>query len=134
MIKDNGLDIHLSNDMIGQIKRRGHAISGTEIKNTVIKWQGLINEGERELAEVLRDHEIEEAARIITMQAKIDKLNHKEFWGMNAERLGEIVRMYKENIGDRIVRLGELAALALKERVGGVIVFPPGTGGRPKHS
>lgn len=132
MVTDNGVDIHISNDMLEQMRKRGHGTSGSAITASVMKWQGMINNGERELSETLTAGEIEEAVGIIARQAKADRLTHKEFWGMNAERLAAIVAMHEESLGERMVRLGELAAMAIKERVGGVIVFPPGTGGRPR--
>lgn len=133
MNADNGMNIHLSNEMVEAIRKRGHSTSANEIQKTVCRWQGFLNEGARELDRIFTRQELEEITRIIITQAKEDRLTHKEFWDMNAERLGETVRMYKEELGEKMVRLGELAAIALKERVGGVIVFPPGTGGRPRN-
>lgn len=133
MITDNGLNIHISDDMLEKMQKRGHRTSGSAIKATVIKWQGMINNGERELALAFTPDEIELAVRMIARQAKADRLTHKEFWGMSAERLAAIVGMHDESLGERMVRLDELAAMAIKERVGGVIVFSPGTGGRPRR-
>lgn len=133
MITDNGLNIHISDYMLEEMRKRGQGTSGSAIKATVIKWQGMINHGELELAEALTPDEIQMAVRMIARQAKADRLTHKEFWGMSAERLAAIVEMHDESLGERMVRLGELAAMAIKERVGGVIVFPPGTGGRPRR-
>lgn len=133
MITDNGLNIHISDYMLEEMRKRGHGTSGSAIKATVVKWQGMINNGELELAEALTPDEIQLAVRMIARQAKADRLTHKELWGMSAERLAAIVEMHDESLGERMVRLGELAAIALKERVGGVIVFPPGTGGRPRR-
>lgn len=133
MITDNGLNIHITDNMLEEMRKRGHGTSGSAIKATVIKWQGIINNGERELTEAYTPDEIELAVRMIARQAKADRLTHKELWGMSAERLAAIVGMHDESLGERMVRLGELAAMAIKERVSGVIVFPPGTGGRPRQ-
>ena len=105
----------------------------TADKESAIKWQRLLNTGERELAQTFRAQELEEVVEIIVQQAKADRLNYRDFWGLSIGRLGEIVRMYKENLAEKMVRLGELAGIALKERVGGVIAFTPGAGGRPKR-
>lgn len=134
MITDNGLDIHLSESMVEAIRARGGRTSAAAITDSVKQWNGLLSAGEIELAQALTAQELEEAVAILTSQAKADRLNYREFWGMSTERLCEIVRMHKENIAHRMVRLGELAGMALKARVGGVIVFPPGTGGRPRKS
>lgn len=133
MITDNGINIHLSDDMVEQMRKRGHRATGTEITASVIKWQGMINNGERELAVGMTAHEIENAVIIIAQQAKADRLTNREFWGLSTERLAAIVGMHDEKLAGRMVRLGELAGMALKERVGGVIVFAPGTGGRPRQ-
>lgn len=133
MITNNGLDIHISDDMLEQLGKRGHGTSSSAITATIIKWQGLINNGEKELAKAFSAEEIDEAVGIITRQVKADRLTHREFWGMNAERIGAIIKLEEEKLGERMVRLGELAAMAIKERVGAVLVFPPGTGGRPRR-
>ena len=134
MVTDNGVDIHITESIMEEMRRRGHAVTGRAIVETVIKWQGLMNEGERELAKSFTPGDIAIMVEILVAQAKADRLTHREFWGLGAERLGEMVRLHNEKLGERMVRLGELAALALKERIGGVIVFPPGTGGRPRGS
>lgn len=133
MITDNGLDIHISDDMLEQMRKRGHRAIRSAIVATIIKWQGLINNGEKELAMAFSAEEIDEAVGIIARQVKADRLTHREFWGMNAERIGAIIKLEEEKLGERMVRLGELAAMAIKERVGAVLVFPPGTGGRPRR-
>lgn len=132
MITDNGLNIHISEDMLKQIRQRGHGTSASAITASVIKLQGMINNGERELSKTFTADELEEAVGIIARQAKADRITYNEFWGLNAERLAAIVGLHDESLAERMVRLGELAAMAIKERVGGLIVFPPGTGGRQR--
>lgn len=132
MVTDNGINIHLSEDMAEQLRKRGHRLTGNAMAQTIIKWQGFLNNGERELTEALTVEEIDAAEHAIAIQIKADALTHKEFWGMSAERLAAIVAMRDKKLGERMVRLGELAAIALKERVEAVVVFPPGTGGRTK--
>lgn len=129
---DNGVNIHLSDEMLAQMRRAGQGTSGTEITASLVKWQRLINQGKRDLLQTFTAKELEEIEKIITTQVKVDKLTHREFWSLSTERLGEIVRLYEEKLGERMVRLGELAGMTIKERVCEVIVFPPGTGGRPK--
>lgn len=131
-MKTGGISIHLNEEMVEAMRSRGQKATACAITETICRWHSMMMAGEKELAASFTAQEIDEAVCMIATQAKLDRLTHKELWGLSAERLAAIVGIQAESLGERMVRLGELAAAALKERVGGVIVLPPGTGGRPK--
>lgn len=129
---DNGVNIHLSESMIDAIRARGGGISAGEITDGLKHWNGLLSAGEQELAQTFTADELARLTRAIAEQAREDRTTFREFWNMSTKKLGHIAELKEENLGERCLRLGELAGLALKSRVSGVIVFPPGTGGRPR--
>ena len=132
MITDNGLDIHLSEEMVGQIRKRGHGTSPGEITRTVCRWCGLVNKGADEVRRQFTEDEAERIVEAVAAQTRTDGLTVRELWEMGAERLAAIVAIRHGELYKRCLRLSELAAMWIKEEAGGRVAMRPGYGGRPK--
>lgn len=132
MITDNGLDIHISDDMLEQMRKRGHGTTGSEIKKTVCRWCGMLNAGEAELRREFTDDEIAAIVGAVAAQARADELKSRELWEMGADRLAAIVGMRHEDLYERCLGLSELAAMYIKEKAGDAVAMRAGYGGRPK--
>ena len=132
MITDNGLDIHLSEDMVEAIRRRRQGVSATEIRGIVCRWCGMLNAGKAELQKAFTDEEIAAIIKAVSEQARADGLKTRELWEMGAARIAAIAGIKHEELYDRCLGLSELAAMYIKEMVCGATVMHAGYGGRPK--
>lgn len=133
MITDNGLNIHISDDMLEQMRKRGHGTTGSEIKKTVCRWCGMLNAGEAELLREFTDEELDTIIGAVADQARADELQSRELWEMGADRLAAVVGMRHKELCERCLGLSELAAMYIKEKAGDAVAFRAGYGGRPKE-
>lgn len=132
MITDNGLDIHISNDMLEQMRKRGHGATGSEIKKTVCRWCSLINAGEAEMRRTFTAGEVEAITGAVAAQVRADELMVRELWEMGAERIAAIVGMRHKELYERCLGLSELATMYIKEKAGDAVAMKAGYGGRKK--
>ena len=123
------MDIHLSGADIREIERRGGEITAEAVRDVICRWHSLLNAGARELAWEFSEEEARALVDILARQTRADRLSHKDLWGMGMDRLARIVGMHSKGLGERCLKLDELAGMALKERVGALVSFAPGGGG-----
>ena len=129
-----GIILELTADMVDAMTRNGKKPSASAIKATVCRWHTMIDDGEVELSKTFKPHELARVLSVVIEMVRLDRLNHEEFWGLSAQRVGEIVCLQHEELGGRCMELSELAILALKQRVSEVVMLPTGRGGRMKRA
>lgn len=104
----------------------------TETMRMGNQWAMMIKWGERQMRKRFGEAEIAGIVAAFTRQVQEDGLTWREMWEMGMDRIAAIVGMHDDRAGERLLGLGELAGMYLKEMAGAGIAMCAGYGGRPR--